>query len=85
MVIISSYRSRISSIDMIYQIAGLIGKTNFDRAIPIKDVNDNQFLFSLGLTDGGGSNNYIFDASIVPNFLEFSFSIPCGTFIRNRR
>src|SRR5882672_4661579 len=62
------------------QIAGLIGKTNFDRAIPIKDVNDNQFLFSLGLTDGGGSNNYIFDASIVPNFWNSVSPFPAGTF-----
>lgn len=63
------------------KIPGLNGVSSFDRLINIKDSSDNQFLFSLGLSLGGGSNNFIFDASIVPNLWNSVSPFAQGTFV----
>lgn len=63
-------------------IAGLVGVTSFDSAINIKDINDNNFLYSLGLSDAGGAQNFIFDASIVPNTWASVSPFMAGTFTK---
>lgn len=62
------------------RLAGIPGNISFDRAIQIKDTNDNQFIYSLGLTSGGGASNFVYDAAIIPNKWNSVSPFPAGTF-----